>query len=55
MPRPELIDKSNHPDELKLQSILGGSKSILDRLVAFLKSEFGQIKPEWKFYSPKIC
>ncbi len=53
MPHPELIDKANPPDDLKLESILGESKVILDKMILYLEEEFGSIRPEWKFYSPK--
>lgn len=53
MPHPELIDRANPPDDKKLETILGESKAILDKLIQFMEEEYGSIRPEWKYYGPK--
>jgi len=50
---PIFIDKSSPPSESMLREALGFSNACLDELQIFLTEKLGEIKPDWKLYSPK--
>ena len=46
-------EKWVEPDDKMLTYDLAGTKSYLDSIAEFIESEYGDFKPEWKFYSQK--
>jgi hypothetical protein len=46
-------EKLVEPTEKMLSSDLEGTKKYLDKIAEFIESEYGDFKPEWKFYSKK--
>ncbi len=48
------VDKNKKPTDSELAELLGRSKKYWDNLHTQLKEEFGEARPEWKFYSPKF-
>jgi hypothetical protein len=46
-------DKLIIPDERLLADDLGETKPYLDSICSFIEDEYGDMKPEWKFYSKK--
>jgi len=41
------------PDDKMLSYDLAGSKKHFDKIAEFIESEYGDFKPEWKFYNTK--
>jgi hypothetical protein len=48
-----LFDKSTEPQQSDILQLLGKSSGLLIELDQFLKSEFGNINFDWKFYTKK--
>ena len=46
-------NKLVEPDDNMLTHELGKSKEYLDSICEFIDNEYGDLKPEWKFYSKK--
>jgi hypothetical protein len=46
-------EKLVEPDDKMLNYDLAETKSYLDRIAEFIESEYGDFKPEWKFYNKK--
>lgn len=46
-------DKLVKPTDLMLANDLGKSKTYLDRICAFIETEYGDLNPEWKYYNKK--
>jgi uncharacterized protein YdhG (YjbR/CyaY superfamily) len=46
-------DKLLKPDDMMLTYDLAQTKSYLDKIIGFIESEYGNFKPEWKFYNKK--
>lgn len=44
-------EKMVQPDEKMLSYDLGETKAYLDTIAGFIASEYGNFKPEWKFYN----
>jgi hypothetical protein len=47
------IDKSQQPDDQMLSDALGGTHQILEEIKKHLKSVYGEVIQEWKFYGEK--
>lgn len=47
-------DKQFQPTDEMLSKAIGGTKSILDEIIQFIKTEYGECHSEWKFYGAKI-
>ena len=47
-------DKQQQPTDDMLAGALGETKVLLDELIHFIETEFGECQPEWKYYSSKI-
>jgi len=41
------------PDDKMLAAELGLTKECLDEVCSYIKNDFGDLKPEWKFYGQK--
>lgn len=46
-------EKLVEPDNRMLTHDLAETKSYLDRIAEFIEREYGEFKPEWKFYNQK--
>jgi hypothetical protein len=46
-------EKLVEPNDEMLTFDLAETKSYLDRIAEFIESEYGEFKPEWKFYNKK--
>jgi len=46
-------EKFVEPDDKMLTYDLAESKSYLDKIAEFIESEYGDFRPEWKFYNQK--
>jgi hypothetical protein len=46
-------EKLVEPDDKMLTFDLAETKSYLDKIAEFIESEYGDYKPEWKFYNKK--
>ena len=46
-------EKLVQPDDKMLTYDLGDTKKFLDRISTFIDKEYGDYKPEWKFYNQK--
>ncbi|WP_185154066.1 DUF3788 family protein [Fulvivirga sp. M361] len=46
-------EKSVQPDDKMLTHDLADTKVYLDKIAAFIEREYGDFKPEWKFYNKK--
>ena len=46
-------EKFVEPDDKMLTYDLAESKSFLDKIAEFIESEYGDFRPEWKFYNQK--
>lgn len=46
-------EKLVEPDDKMLTYDLAETKSHLDKIAGFIESEYGDFKPEWKFYNQK--
>src|ERR1035437_619222 len=47
-------DKHLQPTDEMLSLVLGESKNLLDSIIQFIESEFGESHLEWKYYGAKI-
>jgi hypothetical protein len=47
-------NKLQQPTDEMLTSALGETKKILDDIISFIETEFGESSVEWKFYGAKI-
>jgi hypothetical protein len=47
-------DKQNQPTNELVSTIMGESKGLLDELINYIETQFGECTPEWKFYGTKI-
>lgn len=47
-------DKQQQPTDDMLAGALGETKVLLDELIHFIETEFGECRPEWKYYGSKI-
>jgi hypothetical protein len=46
-------EKLIEPDDKMLSYDLAETKSYLDKIAEFMESEYGNFKPEWKYYNKK--
>jgi hypothetical protein len=46
-------DKLQQPTDDMLVGALGETKVLLDELIHFIETEFGECRPEWKYYGNK--
>lgn len=46
-------DKLIEPNDKMLTCDLGVAKGYLDKICEFIENEYGNLKPEWKFYNKK--
>jgi len=46
-------EKLVEPDDKMLTYDLAETKSYLDKIAGFIENEYGDFKPEWKFYNQK--
>jgi hypothetical protein len=46
-------DKQQQPTDDMLAEALGETKVLLDELIDFIETEFGECRPEWKYYGNK--
>jgi hypothetical protein len=53
MPASIYTEKLVKPDETMLTYDLAATKIFLEKIAQFIESEYGDFKPEWKFYTKK--
>jgi hypothetical protein len=46
-------EKLVKPDDKMLSYDLAETKTYFDKIASFIETEYGNFKPEWKFYNPK--
>jgi len=46
-------DKLIEPDDERLSSNLADTKIFFDKICKFIETNYGDLKPEWKFYNKK--
>lgn len=46
-------DKLVEPDTKMLSMILGDTQKLYDKICEFIHDEYGDLRPEWKFYNQK--
>lgn len=47
------VEKLMPPDDKTLTHDLAHAKGYLDKIAEFIRGEYGDFKPEWKFYNKK--
>lgn len=47
-------DKQQQPTDEMLLSTMGDAKTLLDEIIRFVETEFGECHTEWRFYGAKI-